>query len=110
METVKIDKIFYAIKSRLLCNNRNKRDEDESPIILAQMDTHKDTRQRSAIHIGCTVNIVKKEDRQSGRRLRDTVQETLTNSSFHSHGIKVRLKDRRAGVQEIITVTQEKSE
>jgi uncharacterized repeat protein (TIGR03833 family) len=50
-----------------------------------------------------TVEIVLKRDQRSGRRTRGVVAEILTNSSFHPHGIKVRLKDGRVGrVQEIV--------
>ncbi|MGE4374205.1 MAG: YwbE family protein [Methanoculleus sp.] len=44
-----------------------------------------------------------KRDQRSGRRTRDVVAEILTNSSFHPHGIKVRLRDGQVGrVQEIV--------
>ncbi|MEN6394966.1 MAG: YwbE family protein [Methanoregula sp.] len=58
---------------------------------------------RDAIHPGCTVDIILKADQRSGKRTRGIVQEILTGSSFHPHGIKVRLRDGRVGrVAEII--------
>ncbi|HOD85531.1 MAG: YwbE family protein [Methanoculleus sp.] len=58
---------------------------------------------RAAVRPGMTVDIVLKRDQRSGRRTRGVVAEILTNSSFHPHGIKVRLKDGRVGrVQEIV--------
>jgi uncharacterized repeat protein (TIGR03833 family) len=52
---------------------------------------------RAAIHPGCTVDIILKADQQSGKLTRGTVQEILTNSSFHPHGIKVRLSTGQVG-------------
>ena len=58
---------------------------------------------RAAIHAGCTVDIILKADQRNGKLTRGIVQEILTNSSFHPHGIKVRLRDGRVGrVAEII--------
>jgi uncharacterized repeat protein (TIGR03833 family) len=61
------------------------------------VDSTKDGRQRSAVYPGSLVDIITKEDQRSGRRVRGVVQEILTNSSTHPHGIKVRLKDGRVG-------------
>ena len=59
--------------------------------------------QRADVRPGMTVDIVLKEDQRSGRLTRGVVQDLLTNSSFHPHGIKVRLKDGQVGrVQTII--------
>jgi len=61
---------------------------------------------RAAISPGMTVEIVLKCDQRTGKRTRGVVAEILTNSSFHPHGIKVRLRDGRVGrVQEIIGST-----
>ncbi len=66
-------------------------------------DFTKDGRQRSAIQPGSLVDIIAKEDQRSGRRVRGVVQEILTNSATHPHGIKVRLKDGHVGrVAEIL--------
>ena len=59
---------------------------------------------RKDIKSGIEVYIVLKKDQRSGKRTRGIVKDILTNSSFHPHGIKVRLKDGQVGrVQEIIT-------
>lgn len=52
---------------------------------------------RAEIRPGYTVDIVQKADQRTGRLTRGIVQEILINSSFHPHGIKVRLKDGRVG-------------
>jgi len=52
---------------------------------------------RLAIQLGCKVDIILKEDQRSGKKTRGIVQEILTNSQTHPHGIKVRLKDGRVG-------------
>jgi uncharacterized repeat protein (TIGR03833 family) len=54
-------------------------------------------RQRLAIRAGLVVEIIQKSDQRSGKLTRGTVQEILTNSSFHPYGIKVRLSDGRVG-------------
>ena len=53
--------------------------------------------QRVSVRVGQTVDIIKKEDQRSGKRTRGIVQEILTNSLSHPHGIKVRLKGGRVG-------------
>jgi len=59
---------------------------------------------RKDIKPGLEVYIVLKKDQRSGKRTRGIVKDILTNSSFHPHGIKVRLKDGQVGrVQEIVT-------
>jgi uncharacterized repeat protein (TIGR03833 family) len=58
---------------------------------------------RKDIHPGLLVNVVKKEDQRTGRLTEGVVQSLLTKSSFHPHGIKVRLEDGTVGrVQEIV--------
>jgi uncharacterized repeat protein (TIGR03833 family) len=52
---------------------------------------------RSAVSIGLTVDVVRKEDQGSGKRTRGIVKEILTNSFSHPHGIKVRLADGAVG-------------
>jgi uncharacterized repeat protein (TIGR03833 family) len=67
------------------------------------MTSQNDAKQRSAILPGMSVDIVTKADQRSGKVVRGIVKEVLTNSSFHPHGIKVRLTDGRVGrVQMII--------
>lgn len=58
---------------------------------------------RENIKPGITVDIVLKADQRSGRLTRGVVKDILTNSSYHPHGIKVRLEDGQVGrVKEII--------
>lgn len=58
---------------------------------------------RTDIKPGLAVEIVLKADQRTGALTRGIVAEILTNSSFHPHGIKVRLEDGRVGrVQNII--------
>ncbi|MED4071645.1 YwbE family protein [Priestia endophytica] len=58
---------------------------------------------RANIHQGLLVKIVLKKDQRTGKLTEGVVKDILTNSSFHPHGIKVRLEDGQVGrVQEII--------
>lgn len=58
---------------------------------------------RSDIHPGWVVDIVLKADQRTGRLTRGVVQDILTSSPTHPHGIKVRLSDGQVGrVQAII--------
>jgi uncharacterized repeat protein (TIGR03833 family) len=58
---------------------------------------------RKDIRPGLTVDVVLKKDQRTSKRTRGIVKQLLTNSSFHPHGIKVRLQDGQVGrVQEII--------
>jgi uncharacterized repeat protein (TIGR03833 family) len=58
---------------------------------------------REDVKIGAEVEVVLKADQQSGTLTRGIVSEILTNSSFHPHGIKVRLTDGQVGrVQTIL--------
>ncbi|MDR7235621.1 YwbE family protein [Neobacillus drentensis] len=51
---------------------------------------------------GVQVKIVLKADQRSGKLTEGTVKDILTKSSFHPHGIKVRLTDGQVGrVKEI---------
>lgn len=56
-----------------------------------------DGKQRSEIHPGMRVAIVLKQDQRTGRQTIGIVKDLLTNSSFHPHGIKVRLTDGQVG-------------
>ena len=70
------------------------------------MTSQNDAKQRSAILPGMSVDIVTKAGQRSGKVVRGIVQEVLTNTSFHPHGIKVRLQDGQVGrVQMIIPET-----
>lgn len=58
---------------------------------------------RSNIKIGMMVNIVLKQDQQSGYLTEGIVKNILTKSATHPHGIKVRLECDNVGrVKEII--------
>jgi uncharacterized repeat protein (TIGR03833 family) len=63
-----------------------------------------DGRKRSNIKPGLHVNIVMKEDQRTGHLTEGYVQDILTNSSNHPHGIKVRLETGEVGrVKEILS-------
>jgi uncharacterized repeat protein (TIGR03833 family) len=57
---------------------------------------------RSDIKVGAEVGIVKKEDQRTGTITEGVVQEILTNSAFHPHGIKVRMATGEVGRVKII--------
>lgn len=62
-----------------------------------------DGRNRKDIQAGLEVEIVLKKDQRTGKLTKGTVKDILTNSSYHPHGIKVRLTDGQVGrVQSII--------
>ncbi len=62
-----------------------------------------DGKNRAAIRIGAQVKIVQKQDQRTGKLTEGVVQNILTNSEQHPHGIKVRLQSGIVGrVKEII--------
>lgn len=62
-----------------------------------------DGRQRVGIFPGARVKIVQKKDQGTGAMTEGRVQEILTRSPFHPHGIKVRLEDGSVGrVREVV--------
>lgn len=62
-----------------------------------------DGKNRKDIEIGHYVAIVLKKDQRSGELTEGNVKDILTKSSFHPHGIKVRLEDGSVGrVKEIL--------
>ena len=62
-----------------------------------------DGRKRANIKPGLHVNIVLKEDQRTGDLTEGYVQDILTNSPTHPHGIKVRLETGEVGrVKEIL--------
>jgi uncharacterized repeat protein (TIGR03833 family) len=62
-----------------------------------------DGTRRADIKPGTRVRIVQKRDQRSGRLTEGIVQEILTNSPTHPHGIKVRLETGEVGrVKEIL--------
>lgn len=59
--------------------------------------SNQDGRNRGAVRPGLCVDIVLKQDQRSGKKTRGIVREILTNSTFHPHGIKVKLADGKVG-------------
>jgi uncharacterized repeat protein (TIGR03833 family) len=57
---------------------------------------------RSDIKIGNEVGIVLKEDQGSGKITEGVVQDILTKSLYHPHGIKVRLTSGDVGRVKIV--------
>lgn len=52
---------------------------------------------RADIKPGLEVDVILKADQRTGKLTRGIVAEILTSSSFHPHGIKVRLEDGQVG-------------
>jgi uncharacterized repeat protein (TIGR03833 family) len=68
------------------------------------MEPYRNGQHRGSVRIGFVVDIIRKEDQRTGKKTRGIVQEILTNSLSHPHGIKVRLKGGHVGrVAEIIS-------
>jgi uncharacterized repeat protein (TIGR03833 family) len=64
---------------------------------------------RQDIRPGLRVRIVEKQNQRSGITTEGIVQDLLTRSAFHPHGIKVRLQSGQVGrVQEVLTTPEEK--
>jgi uncharacterized repeat protein (TIGR03833 family) len=61
------------------------------------METHTNGKQRASVRTGLVVDVIQKGDQHSGKKTRGIVQEILTNSLSHPHGIKVRLKSGQVG-------------
>lgn len=58
---------------------------------------------RANIRSGVKVSIVLKQDQRTGKQTEGIVQDILTNSPTHPHGIKVRLQSGDVGrVQKIL--------
>ena len=57
---------------------------------------------RSDVKAGKTVGIVTKEDQTSGTITEGIVQDILTKSLYHPHGIKVRLTTGEIGRVKIV--------
>ena len=56
-----------------------------------------DGRQRKDVRPGLTVDVVQKQDQRTGRLTRGVVQDVLTKSPHHPHGMKVRLATGEVG-------------
>jgi uncharacterized repeat protein (TIGR03833 family) len=60
---------------------------------------------RKNVRAGVEVDIILKKDQGTAKLTRGIVKDILTNSSFHPHGIKVRLVSGDVGrVQEVFEV------
>jgi uncharacterized repeat protein (TIGR03833 family) len=60
-------------------------------------------REKKDVRPGLRVDIVLKQNQLTGRLTRGIVKDVLTKSSYHPHGIKVRLETGEVGrVKEII--------
>ena len=67
-----------------------------------------DGTRRQDIRPGLTVEIVLKQDQRTGKLTRGIVQEILTPSPTHPHGIKVRLTSGAVGrVKTIVSSSKE---
>ncbi len=59
--------------------------------------------ERKDVRPGLRVGIVLKQDQRTGRLTHGVVKDVLTKSSFHPHGIKVRLETGEVGrVKEVV--------
>lgn len=61
-----------------------------------------DGKNRDNIKPGLRVAIVQKKDQPTGELTEGIVEDILTNSSFHPHGIKVRLATGEVGRVQVI--------
>ena len=62
-----------------------------------------DGTKRSQIKLGVKVSIVLKKDQRTDKRTEGVVQNILTKSATHPHGIKVRLESGAVGrVKEVL--------
>jgi uncharacterized repeat protein (TIGR03833 family) len=62
-----------------------------------------DGKNRADIRPGSRVRVVQKQDQRTGRLTEGVVQDILTRSASHPHGIKVRLSGGVVGrVKEVI--------
>lgn len=57
---------------------------------------------RTQIKTGQTVSIVLKKDQRTGILTQGVIKNILTKSSFHPHGIKVRLENGLVGRVKVI--------
>jgi len=63
---------------------------------------------RNNVRAGVEVDIILKKDQGTAKLTRGVVKDILTKSSFHPHGIKVRLVSGDIGrVQEVFDVSNE---
>jgi uncharacterized repeat protein (TIGR03833 family) len=85
----------------IACNVKKKRLE-EKVVTLQKFQFNMKGQNRSDVKIGKEVGIVLKENQVSGVITKGTVQDILTNSLYHPHGIKVRLTTGEVGRVKIV--------
>lgn len=56
-----------------------------------------DGRYREQVLVGKEVEIILKQDQRTGKTTPGIIKDLLTKSSYHPHGIKVRLEDGSVG-------------
>jgi uncharacterized repeat protein (TIGR03833 family) len=87
----------------MICSESNAQAKRNIKIAIDKGREAMDGQKRSNIRPGLKVDVVLKKDQRTGKRTRGIVKDILTNSSYHPHGIKVRLESGEVGrVQEII--------
>lgn len=64
---------------------------------LEQVSGMANGQNRKDIYPGLRVSIILKHDQRTGKLTQGVVKDILTKSSFHPHGIKVRLVDGQIG-------------
>lgn len=67
------------------------------PTVILKNTTMQDGNNRKNIQIGMLVEIVQKHHQRTGELTEGFVKQILTKSSFHPHGIKVRLDTGEVG-------------
>ena len=94
----------YAIKKASSSVNYLESKQTSSKTNVMNGCGRMDGRTRKDIYPGLEVFIVLKKDQRTGKHNRGVVKNILTKSSYHPHGIKVRLEDGKIGrVQEILS-------
>ncbi len=56
-----------------------------------------DGQYRARVRKGSVVEVIQKHHQKTGEKTRGIVDSVLTTSSFHTHGIKVRLDNGKIG-------------
>jgi uncharacterized repeat protein (TIGR03833 family) len=78
-----------------------------APFESERVSSSKDGTHRADLERGQTVDIVLKQDQRTGSLTRGVLQDILTRSPTHPHGIKVRLADGSVGrVKHVIESSQ----
>jgi uncharacterized repeat protein (TIGR03833 family) len=77
----------------------------EAPKKTDQAEVDMNGKNRAEVKPGAHVRIVQKQDQRSGKLTEGIVQDVLTNSPNHPHGIKVRLTNGMVGRVKEITST-----